>query len=154
MRITAAFSVKKGDRKMKNFKKLVTLTLILATLAALFSACVKPVVQTDTEVVIVVKNSVMSDVEGKFLVDYLDALKEDGKLTYQADDGMVVKINDVEAKASESRYWMIYTDDADNSNEAWGTYEYDGKTYSSATLGIEDLPLKADATYIFAITQF
>lgn len=139
---------------MKNFKKLLVITTTLVVIAAFFTACNKPVVQTDTEVVITVTDSVMKDIEGKYLVDYLDALVEKEKLTYEATSGMIITINGTEAKAADNKYWLIYTSDADYSNSDWGTYEYDSVTYNSATKGIAELPLKADAVYIFVISQF
>ena len=49
---------------------------------------------------------------------------------------------------------MLYTDDAENSNDAWGTVVYEGKTYASATLGAESLVIAEDCVYIWVYTKF
>jgi hypothetical protein len=49
---------------------------------------------------------------------------------------------------------MLYTSDAENSNSAWGTVEYDGKEYGSAVSGAETLKIKADQLYIWVYQSF
>ena len=82
----------------------------------------------------------------------MNKLVERGELEFTAADGMVTSIG---GKANTTNsYWMLYTDDAENSNEDWGTAEYEGKTYLSATLGYESLPIKEGCTYIWMYQTF
>lgn len=126
--------------------------IILTASVFAFAACNKAVVQTDTETVVTVTKALYED--GDTLETYMNRLADKNKLSFTADNGMVTVINGIEAKAADNRYWMIYTSDGDYSNDAWGTYEYDGTTYGSATKGIKELPVKVGAVYVFAISQF
>ena len=78
--------------------------------------------------------------------------KEQNKLDFAIEDSMVVSIDGI--KNTTNTYWMLYTDDAENANDAWGTIEHDGKTYASATLGAESLVIAKDCTYIWVYTKF
>ena len=89
---------------------------------------------------------------GKTLKDYMDYLVADGVLTYQLSGTMLDSVNGV--KNGLKSYWMLYTDDADNSNNTWGTIEKDGKTYASAMYGICELPIKDGCTYILTYQTF
>ena len=145
---------------MKNAKRIVAVVLLIAIATCLFVALTacgpKYVQQTDTEVYFTVNSKVMKDVTGKKLVDYMDALVAKKELTYSApvtgSYAMLVTLNDRTADAAKNEYWFIYSDDEEYSNETWGTYEMNGKTYKSTTLGITDLPIKEGKTYIFVIS--
>lgn len=147
---------------MKNNRKLLVALLVVTIVVCLlsFAACSnkKYVQQTDTAVYFTVDKKIMSDVEGKTLMNYMDALVEKGYLTYKVDNTygtpMVVTVNDKTADASKNEYYFIYSDDADNTTEAWGTTEIDGKKYSSTNFGIADQPLKMGATYVFMISSY
>ncbi len=67
---------------------------------------------------------------------------------------MITRINDIANSASENKYWMLYTSDTANANDAWGTVEYKEKTYGSATLGAESLVIKEDCLYIWYYQSF
>lgn len=134
----------------------VALALVLAAVLGVV-ACAKltnPVQMKETEVVIPLDTAVMADISGKHLVDYLNVLTEKEFLTYDAPGGFVVTINDRTADSTKGEYWLIYTDDEENSDASWGTYDVDGKTYNSAKFGINDLPLKEGKTYVFMISKF
>ena len=142
---------------MKTSKKIVLAVVVLAlllTLALGMVACSKPVQLKDTAVIVHVDSKVMSDVSGKHLVDYLNALQEKDYLTYNAPGGFIDTINDLKPDASKGEYWFIYTDDEEHANADWGTFDLDGKTLGSATLGITDLPLKEGATYVFVVSVY
>jgi hypothetical protein len=49
---------------------------------------------------------------------------------------------------------MLYTSDAENANNAWGTVEYEGVEYGSAISGAETLKIKADQMYIWVFKSF
>lgn len=92
------------------------------------------------------------DVEGKTLKDYMDYLVAEDELAYEISDGMIVSLN---GKANTTNsYWMLYTSDEANANTAWGTIEYDGHTYGSATLGAPSLPLAEGAVYVWSYQTF
>ncbi len=146
---------------MKKLTKILSVVVIVALLVVLsvsFVGCKKYVQQTDTEVVFTIDSDIMEDCTGKHLVDYLDALQEKGKLTYKAETTgayvMLLEINDLKADASAGEYWFIYADDSENTTEAWGKYEYDGKTYYSTSFGITDMPIKEGVTFVFAISKY
>ncbi len=135
---------------MKKLTKILTIILAITCLFA-FTACKKPVV-VDGDSVIITARSSEYDIEGKTLAEFMVIIGEDDKLEYEVKDGMVTSIN---GKSNiTNSYWMLYTDDTENSNEAWGTVEYDGKTYASASLGATDLIVKDGATYIWVYQTF
>ena len=130
----------------------ILLTTVLAAVAC--NTLKNPVQIKETTVIVPLDAAVMPEIEGKHLADYLDVLQEKGFLTYNAPGGFVDTINDLKADASKNEYWLIYTDDTENSNEDWGKTEVDGVTYFSAMYGIKDMPLKEGKTYLFMISKF
>lgn len=88
----------------------------------------------------------------KSLKDFMDHLQKSEKLAYKISDGMVTEIN---GKANTtSSYWMLYTSDTENANNEWGTLEYEGEVYGSATLGAESLKAKEGCIYIWSYQTF
>ena len=90
--------------------------------------------------------------EDKTLKDYMDFLQDKGEFSYSVSDGMVTSINGT--SNTTKSYWMLYTSDSENSNREWGTFEYEGTVYGSATLGLESLPLKEGCIYIWTYQTF
>lgn len=138
-----------------------TLTAVMAVVIVFscvlaFTACVNdPIQQTETAVFVTVDTKYMSDLKDKTLKNYLDVLVEKEFITYELEGTMVVTINGLTANYEKDKTsWMIYSNDSENTNTEWGTYEYEGVTYSSTTLGVVDLPIKDGCTYVFVITQF
>ena len=135
-----------------NFKKYISFFLVLTVLvcSALFASCAKKetvsVKGTDDIVVIYVKAGDISDDGALSLLDYMNRLKDRGELTFTIDNGMITSVNGIK---NADKYWMLYTSDPDNSNPAWGTVEYEGKEYASASLGAKELMLKPDNLYIW-----
>lgn len=145
-----------GGSEMKKL-----LTLALAVLTAIFSitaiACSKdPLVikESDEFIVITVSSEQMEITNDSTLLDYMNSLKQSGDLEFEINNGMVSSINGIDNPADWSSCWMIYTDDAENSNTAWGTAEYNGKTYGSAIFGAESLKIKDGCIYIFVFQAF
>lgn len=136
---------------MKKTIKLLTILLTLI-LAFNFIGCKKNPVTVDENSVIITANFSDYDLEGKTLLEFMERLKDEEKLDFEMEDGMVTSINGIDNTLS--LFWLVYTDDEENSNEAWGSAEYNGKTYFSASLGVEDLPLKDGATYIWIYKGF
>ena len=138
---------------MKKLTKLLALFLVLVS-TFVFTACqdngqgdFEP---SDADVVITI--SADYDVSGKTLKDYMDVLVANGELRYELSDGMMTSIN--ETSNGLKSFWMLYTDDAENSNTAWGTYELNDKTYASAALGAGELQLKNGCTYVWTYQTF
>ncbi len=131
---------------MKKLTNIFALLLLVVCSLCLFS-CDK----TADDVVISVDGTKIQ-IEDKTLKDYMDYLVSEGEMMYEISNGMITEVNGV--KNGTNQYWMIYTNDFEYSNTAWGTYEKDGVTYSSATLGIEELPIKDGAIYILTYQTF
>ena len=136
-------------------KKLLSrIVLLLALIPVLFSfACAptkpKVIVKEDTYVVI----NVVDDVEeGTTLYDYMLTLESSLRFTHS--NGMITSINGIENASDWSSCWMIYTTDKDNSNTMWGTAEYEGKIYGSASFGAESLVVKKGESYIWLYQSF
>lgn len=134
-------------------KRVFALMLVLFSVVVCFSACKNvdgyPAKDGDTVIL-----TVTQEYDGvTFLADYMEHLRGSEELSsYVIKDGMVVVINGL--RATGNVYWMLYTDDAEYSNEAWGTVEVDGVTYYSATLGAEELPVKVGCTYVWYAQAF
>lgn len=145
---------------MKNTqKRLSSLILVLVlTLSVLLPGCKKsePLVikDSDTFIVLKVTQEALADLEGQYLIDYMNALAQKGELECTISDGMITSINGIANPADFSSCWMLYTSDVENANTAWGTVEYEGVEYGSAISGAETLKLKADVVYIWVYQTF
>ncbi len=131
---------------MKKTGKIFSLILIIVCLLSLI-ACEKNV----DKVVITVSGSEY-DIAGKTLEEYMSMISEKENIDYEVGNGMMLSINGT--TNTTKSFWMLYTDDEDNSNTAWGTIEYDGKTYASSSLGLTELIVKDGATYIWVYQTF
>lgn len=145
---------------MKKQQKILIVVAIVALLVVscfAFAACGKKYVQQkDTAVYFTVDKDVMANVDGKTLQDYMDALVKKDQLTYSGDSTayglMINTVNDIKADANKGEYWFLYSDDDEYSNGDWGTYELNGKTYKSTTLGASSLPIKIGCTYVLMMS--
>lgn len=145
---------------MKKQQKILIVVAIVALLVVscfAFAACGKKYVQQkDTAVYFTVDKDVMANVDGKTLQDYMDALVKKDQLTYSGDSTayglMINTVNDIKADASKGEYWFLYSDDDEYSNGDWGTYDLNGKTYKSTTLGASSLPIKIGCTYVLMMS--
>ena len=134
-----------------------TLAIVLLACAVLFTGCKnEPLVIKDSETCIVIKatKEAVGDKTNMLLIDYMNTLTEDGKMTCKISNGMVTSINGIDNPADFSSCWMLYTSDAENANAAWGTVEYDGQEYGSAISGAETLVIKPDQLYIWVYQSF
>jgi hypothetical protein len=141
----------------KLFNTLVSL-LLFATMLA-FTGCLakkEPMVikESDTYIVIHVSSEQMELTDTTTLVEYMNALKEDGALDFEMTNGMVSSVNGIENPADWSSCWMLYTSDEDNANTAWGEVEYKGEVYGSAIVGAETLTIKEGCLYIWIYQSF
>ena len=136
------------------------LLLTLLTIVFLFSAlaCGESetyvIKESDTKVIINVSSDYLQITESTTLVEYMQKLKTDGQLEFEMVSGMVTSINGIDNPADWSSCWMLYTNDAELSNAAWGTAEYYGETYGSAIVGAESLIIKNGCSYIWLYQTF
>ncbi len=142
----------------KTTKRLFCLLLVLVmSCSMLLTGCKKePVVIKDSDTYIVIKPTKES-MDGKtdmLLIEYMDQLAQRGELKCTIADGMITSINGIENPADFSSCWMLYTSDAENSNTAWGTVEYEGVEYGSAVSGAEVLKIKEGQLYIWVFQSF
>jgi hypothetical protein len=132
-------------------KKLLTLLLVTLTALMMFTACGKnkdPLVISETDEFVVIK--CQTDKEDLTLASYMDGLDD----IFLIENGMVVSINGIKNAADWSYCWMLYTDDEEMSNTAWGEIEYKDKVYGSAVLGADSLVVKNGKTYIWVYQGF
>ena len=108
---------------------------------------------SDTVIVIKTTEEAMGGKTDMLLVEYMENMREEG-LKFEVNDGMIVSINGIANPADYSSCWMLYTSDAENSNAAWGTVEYEGNEYGSAISGAETLKIKANEIYIWVFKSF
>ena len=127
--------------------KLIILFLIIASMFT-FTACQNNKVD---DVVITISAEKYS-VQDKTLKDYMDYLVNEGELSYTMSGTMLVSLNGT--SNTSNSYWMLYTDDVENSDTTWGTIERDGKIYASAISGVSDLLIKDGCTYILTYQTF
>lgn len=133
------------------------LLVLMMTCSLLLTGCKKePVVIKDSDTYIVIKPTKES-MDGKtdmLLIEYMNQLAQQGELECTIADGMITSINGIENPADFSSCWMLYTSDAENSNTAWGTVEYEGVEYGSAVSGAEVLKIKEGQLYIWVFQSF
>jgi hypothetical protein len=91
---------------------------------------------------------------GKTLLQVMSEKEEDGEFSYKIKDGMIVEINGTENDLDYNPCWMLYTSDQENSNTAWGEYEYNGETLGSASVGADSLIVKSGEVYVWVYQEF
>jgi len=106
--------------------------------------------QTDTSVVLYVENAEANSV----LLDAMYTLQEEGKISFQMQNGMLTELNGKKNTADWSQVWMLYTSDVEFSNTAWGSYPLEDMTLGSAIVGAESLPIKAGEYYVWSYQTF
>ena len=141
-------------------KKILTLMLSLCLVVTLCicAGCTNKeqlvIKESDTFIVITVSKDQMQITSNSTLVDYMESLKDDGKLDFEISGGMVSSVNGIENPTDWSSCWMLYTDDIDNAISAWGEIEFNGKVYASSILGAEMLKIKDGCVYIWVYQSF
>lgn len=134
-------------------RKIFSLILGLFAVLFCFTGCDKkePLVvkQSDTYIAIFASDEQMELTNNTTLVEYMTSLKQDGELVFEMENGMVTSINGIANPSDWSSCWMLYTSDTDNANMAWGSIEYNGNFYGSASQGAELLKVKDGCYYIW-----
>lgn len=137
---------------MKVFRK-VLVGLLLALTAVLSSvlcfACGKSADGVKPLVIVADENAA-----GKTLLEVMSEMEENGEFSYKVKDGMIVEINGTENDLDYNPCWMLYTSDQENSNTAWGEYEYGGETLGSASVGADSLIVKSGEVYVWVYQEF
>lgn len=124
----------------------------LFCIALCFSfACSKDTVKLDGDYLVIVADGVA---ENTTLLAYMEQLQKEGEFTFEKENGMVTSVNGKKNDTDYNPCWMLYTSDTENSNGAWGSVEYGGKVYNSASLGMESLLVKNGETYIWWYQTF
>ena len=108
------------------------------------------VVET-TETSVVIKVNKAQD--NQTVLDVMQALQAEGKMSYTLSGTMLQSINGKENPTDWSACWMLYTDDEAFSDTAY-SIEYKGKIYGSALFGAESLKVKSGKTYIWIYQTF
>ncbi len=134
-------------------KKLISLlcTLALFVCALSLVGCKENTVVIDGDYVAITVDAQNVE-EGATLREYMDYLQSRDELTYEIKDGMLISING--KKGNSNTYWMLYTSDSTHANDEWGTCIFQEKTYGSATLGANELPVKDGCLYIWYLQSF
>lgn len=139
-------------------RKIISLcTLMLAVVMSVFIlvSCgggnVKASVAEATETLVVIK--IEKTDEKATLLDAMEALKEDEKLSFDISAGMITSINGKANAADYSSCWMLYTSDSEMANAAWAI-EYDGKMLGSAVVGAETLTVVEGEYYVWSYQTF
>ena len=109
------------------------------------------VVET-TETSVIIKVNKADD--NQTVLDVMQALQAEGKMSYTLSGTMVTAINGKENPADWSFCWMLYTSDAEMANTEWGTYVYNDSVYGSAILGADGMLVVDGAYYIWVYTTF
>ena len=142
-------------KKLFNVLFSLLFSVMLLALAGCFAKKDPMVIkESDTYIVITVSSEQMELTATTTLVEYMNALKADGELDFEMENGMVSSVNGIKNPADWSSCWMLYTSDADNANTAWGQVEYKGEVYGSAVLGAESLTVKESCLYIWIYQAF
>ena len=134
-----------------------TLLLTVATAVCMLVACdkqgsAKAEILSKTDTMVVIK---VNETEGfATLLDAMNYLQDEGKLTFEFSGGMVVSVEGKTNASDWSACWMLYTSDKEMSNTEWGVVEYDGKSYASAILGAESLTVAVGEYYILSYVSF
>ncbi len=125
----------------------------MACLLLSFVGCGKeePKIPNESEPCVVIKAETSDITPATTLKLYMDSMVASGKLAYTMESGMVTSVNGIKAEAGI--YWMLYTDDAEYAVNAWGTLEYEGVVYGSASVGATELIVKQGATYIWCLQK-
>ena len=134
---------------MKKFLALA-ISLIAILVCAFVVACGKSPVTADENTVFITASD--KSYNDKTLLEYMNHLQDEGDLTFEIKDGMVTSMNG--KSNTTNSFWMLYTDDSENANEAWGTFEHEGVIYGSAVSGVGELKIKENCKYIWTYQTF
>ncbi len=88
------------------------------------------------------------------LLQLMQDAKDDGKLDFEENGGMITSINGTANAADFSACWMLYTSDSELSNTQGGTITWNGQTLGMAIVGASDLPVTVGMVYVWEYQTF
>ena len=155
---------------MKKYSKILVAILLISLLATTLFACINPDNDTSGKMTLVILDGdnatpytvdlakIPSGDSSKGLIAILDYLKDNGKLTYTADDsGYGAFLTQVgELKQGDGYYLYVYTDvetDIDVSQYATQV-TYNGKSYTNSGVGVSQMSVKDGCTIIISTIYF
>ena len=131
---------------------MVVIMAIVASVSCSMTAKVEAQVVYSDETTVVI---LVTEADGGArLVNAMKKLKEQGDMDYTISAGFVNSINGVENASDYSSFWALYTSDGEYAYPEWGTYEYGGETFGSASLGAESLRVKEGEYYIWHLSAY
>ena len=100
---------------------------------------------------------------GGSLEEAMSELKKMGMLKYEGSESeygfYLTSVNGYTPNSENNEYWAIYTtlgeyEGVEYSNSEFGTYDYEGKTCSSASYGISGIPVVEGEIYVITIASY
>ena len=104
-----------------------------------------------------------AEADGGSLQDALNALSESGEISIEGTDGeyglYITSVNGRSADSAANEYWAIYTtlgelDGVSYSSGEYGSFDYDGKTLSSALYGAGGLIMAKGELYALKLETY
>lgn len=146
---------------MKNFVKILAVLLVFCTVFACFAGCTGE--KGEVKLVVILNDDIdVYEVDTKnldmtYLVDLMNYVADNNaEFTFEASAGFMTSLNGYVPSGNE--FVAIYTDLELNGipyyDVSWGTVDYGGKAYGSASKGITELPLNGGVTYILTVSTF
>ncbi len=149
---------------MKNIKKIIVLTLILALVFALVG-CIEPSADTEGEMTVVVGETAYTVDLSKVtinngLLSVLEYLKESQGLVYKTRTDsygtMITEVNELKENAGTGTYLFLYTSvekDYDVSEYAT-TKDYNGVTLTSSGVGASLMSIEKDCVILITTITY
>ncbi len=142
----------------RKFNVIFTVLLTLLMSVCMLVGCqkeegnLKATVVEESEKMVVIQ---VDEVEGETtLLSVMQNLQTEGKLSFVVAGGMLTELNGIANDADYNPCWMLYTSDAELSNQEWGTVEYNGSVFGSAIVGMETLTVISGGYYVWSYQSF
>lgn len=138
------------------------LIIVLAVSLVCLVACKPPTAEGEKDITITLidinneENVLELNTDAEYLGQALDELVEQEKLTMETSTGSLGRfINNIGSLNPQGSQWIGIYADEDDSTLIYSefTYEYNNKTYYSIQMGIDDMPIKDELTYIFVLNE-
>ena len=149
---------------MKGLNKFLVIILVLAVAVFCFVGCAGSEGEF-TVVIIRGHDSIAYTLDNTggemvYLIDALEALENDSEsgFSYALQGTFLTTVNGYTAVSSSNEFWAIYTDCEIEGLKyydiTWGTADYEGIMYGSATKGVSELPTNGGSTYIIKLSTY
>ena len=149
---------------MKKLLKILSIVLVLVVAFSIFTACEGEngqfkvvIIQGSSE-----KEYTLDNTGGDmtYLVDAFAHLQNDENsgFTYTMNGTYLTSVNGYTPNSANNEFWAIYTDlELDGIKYydlSWGSAEYEGVLYGSASVGVTQLQLNKGTTYIIKLSTW